>query len=400
MPAVGYARAPRVASRLRTWVRRVTPPTTRALVRRAAAHVLERVTQGAGSIAETLRPAIEAPTSVRSELQVTPTPPIQRVKRKTAAPPVAATLAPPVTPEDLGWALARHLSSNVDAQVAAILADGLTRDAHDPQAVRLMRVGSRRLRSFVALFGPWLGKKLQRRLEKQLKTITGTLGPLRDLDVVLAELDAATEKADPLRRAAAQQIAARLSKRLGRTRKRAARSLSETDIDPFRRDVRDAKRRVVERLTGTEDIRDELAILLETASARAFEQTPVPTTLEDREAVHEVRILAKRLRYAHGWVKPALQHGPGPGRLLKRAQRTVGDSRDLDLFIERIAQHETALREEGQGVLAYALTEWRHAAEQRRAKADAKILPALAELHHRTITRLAQDALGIDTPEG
>lgn len=396
MPVVGYARAPRMASRLRTWVRRVTPPTTRALVRQAAAHMLERVTLSSRSIAETLRPAIQAPAGVRAELQVTPTPPVQPVKRKTVAPPLAHTFAP----EDLGWAVARHLSSNVDAQVAAMLADGLTADAHDPQAVRHMRVGSRRLRSFVALFGPWLGKKLQRRLEQQLKRISGALGPLRDLDVVLAQLGTATEKSDPLRRAAAQQIAARLSKRLRRTRKRAARSLSDTDIDAFRRDVRDAKRRVVERLTGTPDIRVELASLQEKASARAFEQTPVPTTLEDREAVHEVRILAKRLRYAHGWIKPAMQHGPGPGRLLKRAQRTVGESRDLDLFIDRIAQHETVLRQEGQGVLAYALTEWRHASEQRRAKADTKILPALAELHHRTITRLTRDALGIDTPEG
>ena len=385
MPPVGYAHAPRVASRLRTWVRRVTPPTTRALARRFAVEVLERVTQGAGAIAETLRPALEAPKSVRSELQVTPTPPVQRVKRKAVA------------PEDLGWALARHLSIGVDTQVAAILAEGLSPDAHDPQAVRLMRVGSRRLRSFVSLFAPWLGKKLRRRLEKQLKEITGALGPLRDLDVVLAELDAAAEDADPLRRAAAQQIGARLAKRRGQTRKRAARALRDADLDAFRRDVRDAKRRVVERLTGTEDIRVELAALLDTTSARAFEQTPVPTTLADREAVHEVRILAKRLRYAHAWVKPAMQHGPGPARLLKRAQRAVGDSRDLDLFIDRIAQHESLLREEGQGVLAYALTDWRRATEQRRSTADTKILPALAELRPGTITRLTRDALCIDT---
>lgn len=386
---VGYARDPRMASRLRTWVRRVTPPTTRALARRVAVDVLERVTVGAGRIAETLRPALPAAQSARSELQVSPTTPAPRAK-----PPKRK----PVAPEDLGWALARHISTGVETQVAAMLAEGLTPVAHDPQAVRLMRVGSRRLRSFAALFGPWLGKKLRRRLETQLKEITAALGPLRDLDVVIAALDGATQQADPLRRAAAQQIAARLGKRVGRTRKRAARALRDTDVDAFRRDIRDAKRRVVERLTATTDIRAELATVLSAASASAFEQTPVPTTLEDREAVHDVRILAKRLRYAHGWVKPAMQHGPGAGRLLKRAQRAVGDSRDLDLFIERLAQHEVALREEGQGVLAYALTDWRHAAEQRRSAADSKILPALTDLSHRTVTRLTLDALGTAGP--
>ncbi len=376
-----------MASRLRTWVRRVTPPTTRALARRVAVDVLERVTVGAERIVQTLRPALSATPSARSELQVSPTTP-----GKPAKPAQRKTVAP----EDLGWALARHVSTGVETQLDAMLGEGLTPAAHDPQAVRRMRVGSRRLRSFAALFGPWLGKKLQRRLEKQLKEITGALGPLRDLDVVLAELSAATEQAEPLRRAAAQQIGARLSKRLGRTRKRAARALRDADARALRRDVHDARRRVVERLTAPDDIRDELATLLSTASANAFEQTPVPTTLEDREAVHEVRILAKRLRYAHGWVKPAMQHGPGAGRLLKRAQRSVGDSRDLDLFIERLAQHELALREQGQGVLAYALTDWRLAAEQRRACADTKILPALTDLSHRTVTRLTLDALGLD----
>ncbi|MGH1343103.1 MAG: CHAD domain-containing protein [Nannocystales bacterium] len=376
-----------MANRLRTWVRRVTPPTTRALARRVAIDMLDRVTVGAGRIAETLRPALPAAPSPRSELQVSPAKPVKPVKpvkRKTVA------------PEDLGWALARHVSTGVETQVAAMLADGLSPAAHDPQAVRLMRVGSRRLRSFVALFGPWQGKKLQRRLEKQLKEITGALGPLRDLDVVLTELSGATQQADPLRRAAAEQIAARLGKRLGRTRKRAARALRDTDVGAFQRDIADARRRVVERLTGTPDIRADIATVLGTVSASAFKQTPVPTTLEDREAVHEVRILAKRLRYAHGWVKPAMQHGPGAGRLLKRAQRTVGASRDLDLLIERLSHHEVTLREEGQGVLAYALTDWRHEAEQRRSAADTKILPALTDLSHRTVTRLTLDALGLD----
>ena len=387
MPVVGYARAPRMANRLRTWVRRVTPPTTRALARRVAVEVLERLTHGAGRMAETLRPALAPRVYKAPELEVTPTPPV---------PPVPRTV---LAPEDLGWALARHLSTAVDTQAAALLGEGLRTDDHDPQAVRKIRVSARRLRSFAVLFRPWIGKKLHRRLDRQLKEITRALGPLRDLDVVLAELRVTGQEGDPLRQAAAEQIAARLSKRVGRTRKRAARAFRDTDVEALRKDLRDAKRRVFERLTGVDNLEGELAALLIRASAHEFEQTPIPTTLEHREAVHEVRILAKRLRYAHGWVKPAMQHGPGPARMLKRAQRAVGASRDLDLLLNRIAQHEETLRAEGQGVLAYALTDWRHATLERRAKADTKILPALADLSHRTLTRLTLDGLGTELPE-
>lgn len=93
-----------------------------------------------------------------------------------------------------------------------------------------------------------------------------------------------------------------------------------------------------------------------------------------------------------------MQHGPGPRRLLKRAQRAVGDSRDLDLLIERLLEHETALREDGQQVLADAVGAWRTKAEARRSKVDRKILPALADLSPRTVARLTRDGMGLREP--
>lgn len=376
-----------MASRLRTWVRRVTPPTTRALAKRVAVELLDRVTHGAEQLAEALRPALPA---AADSPPIVVTPAENGPTRRKAAKPKPK----PLEGADLGWALARSVSTGFDQQTSAMFAEGLSAGAHDAEVVRRMRVGSRRLRSAVQLFGPWLGKKLHRRLERDLKAITGALGPLRDVDVVIAQFTDAANGEDPLRRAAAEHIRARLAEGHAQHRKRAAKAMRTVDRAALLEDLRQARLRIVDRLTNGQDVRADLAHLLDSVAADAFAKTPVPTTLEDREAVHEVRILAKRLRYAHGWVKPAFQHGPGPGRLLKRAQRAVGDSRDLDLLLERLTAHEAALRDEAQAVLADALSAWRESTERRRDKVDMKILPALADLTHATVTRLTNDGMG------
>lgn len=378
-----------MVSRLRSLVRRVTPPTTRALARRVAVGLLDRVTMGAEQIAESLRPALAAGSSP-APIVVTP----------TAPPPTPVPRAPPrLQAADLGWALARHVSAAFDTQLGALSAEVLSVDEHDAEAVRRMRVASRRLRSVVQLFGPWIGKigkKRRRGLERDLKAITAALGPLRDLDVVVSQFKDPAGRNDPLRKAAAEQIGARLSKGHGRARRRAAKAIAGIDFARLHAALRESRRRIIERLTEAGDVRPPLASLLGDVSTDAFAKTPVPTTLDDREAVHEVRILAKRLRYAHAWVTPVMQDGPGPRRLLKRAQRAVGDSRDLDLLIERLGEHEVALRAEGQQVLADAITAWRSSAEARRTKIDRKILPALADLSHRTVARLTREAMGLD----
>lgn len=372
-----------MASRLRTWVRRVTPPATRALARRVASDLLQKVAEGAEQITASLQPALPASTVPgRPEIQVAPPrPPQPRPK--------------PLSEGDLGWALARHISAELDAQRAAVLGHGFSLDPYDAERLRRMRVGSRRLRSLVQLFEPWLDKKVRRRLERDLKAITAALGPPRDLDVVRQQFTHPDLERTPLRHAAAEQILARLDRGRTRTRKQTVRALQKLDANRIDRDLRETKLLLLERLTTTAAVRPALATLLGRVSERAFKKTPVPTTLSDREAVHDVRILAKRLRYAHGWVKPAMQHAPGPRRLLKRAQRAVGDSRDLDLFLARLEHHEAKLRDDGQGVLAGALEAWQHETQQRRDKADTKILPALANLSHRNIARLTHDALGL-----
>ena len=75
--------------------------------------------------------------------------------------------------------IAESALSQVGAN-AAVLAR-----ARRPEALHQMRVGLRRLRAAIALFGPMLADNGQAGVKAELKWITGELGPARDLDVFL-----------------------------------------------------------------------------------------------------------------------------------------------------------------------------------------------------------------------
>ncbi len=355
--------------------------------------MLERVSEGAqrlGRLADTLRPALPPASEPARRASIV----VDAIARPSAPTPTPPVLLPP---EDLGWALARHVTSAFEQREGPIATTSLTAEGYDTEQVRQMRVASRRLRCAIRLYGPWLAKKRRRRLEQTLKQITGALGPLRDLDVVLGRFELPGD-ADPLRRAAAEQVRARLATRHDKTRRAAAKAIRAIDREALQAELAQARRLIVERLTRSGDIRPVLLAQLERLVAQAFEKTPVPTTLDDRLAVHEVRILAKQLRYAHEWMAPALQRGPGPRRVLKRAQRAVGDMRDLELFAEQLAAQRDALSQGGQPTLASALGAWHDEVTAKRIRADRKVLPALANLDARTLARLDRDAIGLEQP--
>lgn len=380
-----------MASRLRTWVRRVTTPQTRALARSVAARVLDGVADAGerlGGLANTIRPALAPGPDDDAAIEIRP-----------SVPPKPPPPAPAVDPRELGWLLARHVREQLDPLVAALLDTPLDLRAreHDAETLRVMRVSSRRLRSAGQVFGPWLAPKRRRRLEKDLRVVTRALGPVRDFDGVVDRFAAvaAARDIDPMRSAAAQQVLTRLAPPHAAARKRARKAMAGVDRDRLRADLREARRSIVERLTdGTDDVRPALLALMRPQIEETFDQTPVPTTLDDLEAVHDVRIIAKRLRYAHEWIKPALLDGPGPKRLLKRTQRVVGDARDLALFEDVLRTHAAGLYDDGLSLLADALQAWAAEIAKRRAKAEAKILPVLGDLSPRAVERLTAIALG------
>lgn len=99
------------------------------------------------------------------------------------------------------WHKARPISFNpgasLDESLAAVF-DGCFRhwtaneaaaaDGRDPEGIHQMRVGLRRLRSALSIFGPLLPGDSLAWLKTEARHVIGALGQARDLDVFLAEL--------------------------------------------------------------------------------------------------------------------------------------------------------------------------------------------------------------------
>ena len=81
-------------------------------------------------------------------------------------------------------------------------------EGSDPEGVHQMRVGLRRLRSALSVFGPLLQPEARAWLSDGARTIVGATGPARDWDVFLAELLPPMVKARPGEPALAQLTAA------------------------------------------------------------------------------------------------------------------------------------------------------------------------------------------------
>lgn len=89
--------------------------------------------------------------------------------------------------------IAYHFKRLLDNEPAARVGD-------DPEAVHAMRVAMRRMRSALRVFGDYYRRKTRRDLIEGLRETGRALGPVRDVDVLLAHLDAycaALESGDP-----------------------------------------------------------------------------------------------------------------------------------------------------------------------------------------------------------
>jgi CHAD domain-containing protein len=213
----------------------------------------------------------------------------------------------------------------------------------DIEGVHSMRVASRRLRSAIRDFTPFVNKRGLSSTLKQIKNIADALGEVRDQDVAILELVKLSEQTPP------------------------NVSVALKDLIKTRKDVRRSARRNLKKILVKDELK-ELRSDFEAAIGSATtprNPTPQPgrkaeisyvrmarAVIRERhkeleklsnnlykpfevEPLHEMRIAAKRLRYAIELFQQCFE--PGIASIAKSAshlQTALGTVHDCDIWID------------------------------------------------------------------
>ena len=195
------------------------------------------------------------------------------------------------------------------------------------------RVATRRLRELLPLCDVELGVRIAARARKRVRQLGGALGAVRELDVALGLVDE-VERAGRAQPAAADRLRQRVREERERQRERMRARLKPAWLRKVARDVAEVLKAI-----GMRDATDAWALVLaERLSERAdrlrdavAEAGPMYVS----ERVHEVRIAAKKLRYA---LELAAETGEADTAdavaRLKKIQDSLGRLHDIEILQE------------------------------------------------------------------
>jgi CHAD domain-containing protein len=214
----------------------------------------------------------------------------------------------------------------------------------DPEGVHSMRVASRRLRSAVSDFLPYVNKRGFSSFLKQIRSIADALGEVRDQDVAILALEK-LESEIPEELSATLQELIKTRKEIRRiARQELKRILVKEHIKDLSNDFEDALNRATElrgapkasstfsgsyKDTAKRVIRDRL-VELEKLSISLYQ--PLEAT-----QLHEMRIGAKRLRYSIELFSDCLSDSILPfAKSSARLQTALGRVHDCDVWIQSL----------------------------------------------------------------
>lgn len=228
------------------------------------------------------------------------------------------------------------------AEVVLALAPGARADA-GPEAVHQMRVGLRRMRSVLKLFRKAADGPAPKALEAGLKTLLGFLGPARDWDVFTLGIGRAVGEAMPEERAVAALLEAAEARRqaayaaLERFLHSPDYRLLAWELTGFVADARWREEASEEAIALLASPLQPFAEALLAKRWKGLAEDGAVMAEMDDERLHEMRLDAKRLRYA-----AELFATLWPGRRSRR-------------FLKRLAAVQEALGLANDAVVAGAL---------------------------------------------
>ncbi len=222
------------------------------------------------------------------------------------------------------------IQAAVGASVVRILRhDAGVRLGDDPEDVHQARVGTRRLRSDLRTFRPLVDAAWANGLREELRWLASLLGQLRDADVLIDRLRQEAAALPEVDAAVFAPLLVRLADEQEGARRRLSDAMSSPRyIDLLDRLVAGANAPPLrpEAHEAARDVLPGLVALRMRDLRKAVDQLPREPS---DEAVHQVRICAKRARYATEAVAPAI--GKPAWRLAKalaRVQGLLGDHQD------------------------------------------------------------------------
>ena len=289
-----------------------------------------------------------------------------------------------------------HATTTIASGLAAALArqhDALARrwsaaKSGQVKAVHRGRVASRRLREALSVIDAAYRHSHAGKLARTVRRLTRALGPVREIDVALVELDRASR-----RHGWTDSLAGVIRRRLGQERERRAKRMAAKVAKQDRRRVRDEIRVLAARVSEADDRlwQSSLAARIVRRARAVLEASAAAGTIYAPDRLHALRITIKKLRYALELLPPTSAFDVAETiRVLKRAQRRFGTLHDLQVLTAQVqAIDAVARRSYEHAALMAAIEDLERDCRQIHAQALA-VMPKVEER-----ARLVRRELGV-----
>jgi len=247
-----------------------------------------------------------------------------------------------------------HVRVALDTRLRALLKhDPGARTGADVEDVHQLRVSVRRMRATLKAARPLLDAEWADGLRAELGWLGRSLGPVRDLDVLLPRLRGLAADLSPTEQEAAEQLLSTLAAEYGVARDEMLAAMSTPRYTALLERLADAVRLPLPTPSATETrpelvelVRGEYLSLLKSVR-KAGENPP-------DEVLHALRIKGKRLRYTGELAEPAL--GKPVRRVLEATaglQEVLGDHQDACVAQHRIRELVDNLDDEADPLVAF-----------------------------------------------
>ena len=226
-------------------------------------------------------------------------------------------------------------------------------DWSDPEGVHSMRVASRRLRGAMRDFMPYLRQRGLTSVLKQTKSIAAALGEVRDQDVAIIALEKIQKQAPDGMSSALEQLIDERKKQRNESREKLSSILIANEMKQAKTEFMSR----VEKATAARKAPAETELTYSRMSAtviidRLKELEKLSESLYqpfEIEALHDMRIAAKRLRYAlelfqQCWGRSLQTFAKTAARL----QTALGEVHDCDVWIEDFGKQISQARKQKQ----------------------------------------------------